>query len=57
MANNENLKRVVNVFGTSVFHWAEVVNPVAIGFRMQGIKESVLARISASGLISTSCHV
>ena len=41
MANNENLNRVVNVFGTSVFHWAEVVNPVAVGFRMQAIKESV----------------
>ena len=43
MANNENLNRVVNVFGKSVFHWAEVVNPVAIGFRMQGINESVNA--------------
>lgn len=30
MANNEKLNRVVNVFGTSVYHWAEVVNPVAI---------------------------
>lgn len=31
MANYENqLDHVVRIFGTSVCHWAEVVNPVAI---------------------------
>ena len=45
MANNENqLDHVVRIFGTSVYHWAEVVNPVEIGFCMRGIKDCVNAR-------------